>query len=195
MRFRTRIGPERQRGHASRRNPFNFLAPRPGLDPVADKRNDPKFVDRTSVPYAWMETVPARASSPGCSARMIKFASPPSEVMLEAPGVGREPSFKGVMRFGADDPGPSGMAPAGFTAFTPGRLPATAVVGDAHTADTLAQAVTIAVAVPASAMPGFRWLPLRVRAPNRRCLSNRIPAAVSTQRRRTLFDDPVGLQQ
>ena len=42
-----------------------------------------------------METVPARASSPGCSARMIEFASPPSEAMLEAPGVGREPSFKG----------------------------------------------------------------------------------------------------
>src|SRR5678815_6002221 len=42
-----------------------------------------------------LETVPARASSPGCSARMIKFASPPSEVMLGAPGVKREPSFKG----------------------------------------------------------------------------------------------------
>jgi len=62
------------------------------------KRNDPKFVDRTRVLYAWMETVPARASSPGCSARMIKFASPPSEVMLEAPNVRRVPSFKGVMR-------------------------------------------------------------------------------------------------
>ena len=46
-----------------------------------------------------LETVPARASSPGCSARMIKFASPPSEVMLEAPGVRREPLFEGVMRF------------------------------------------------------------------------------------------------
>src|SRR6186997_1802204 len=42
-----------------------------------------------------LETVPARASSPGCSARMIKFASPPSEVMLEAPGVRREPLFEG----------------------------------------------------------------------------------------------------
>ena len=46
-----------------------------------------------------LETVPARASSPGCSARMIGFASPPSEVMLEAPGVGREPLFEGVKRF------------------------------------------------------------------------------------------------
>src|SRR5678815_3871822 len=68
-----------------------------------------------------LETVPARASSPGCSARMIKFASPPSEVMLEAPGVRREPLFKGVMRFNADYPGRSGMAPAGFTAFTASR--------------------------------------------------------------------------
>jgi hypothetical protein len=50
-----------------------------------------------------LETVPARASSPGCSARMIEFASPPSEVMLEAPGVGREPAFKGSRAFGADD--------------------------------------------------------------------------------------------
>ena len=30
---------------------------------------------------------------------MIEFASPPSEAMLEAPCVGREPAFKGVMRF------------------------------------------------------------------------------------------------
>ncbi len=48
--------------------------------------------------------MPARASSPGCSARMIVFASPPSEAMLEAPGVGREPSFKGACAFGAGWP-------------------------------------------------------------------------------------------
>jgi len=42
---------------------------------------------------------------------MIEFASPPSEVMLEAPGVRREPLFEGVMRFRADDPGLSGWRP------------------------------------------------------------------------------------